>query len=70
MSVLEIDARNLLVYVVGPISKELVSPPLLFLIPAMGRKDKHKLGQTRNNPVFKIVGGRFVVKLLCLLSGL
>ena len=29
----------------------------------MGRKDKHKLGQTRNNPVFKIVGGRYVYKI-------
>ena len=24
----------------------------------MGKKDKHKLGQTRNNPVFKVANGR------------
>ena len=24
----------------------------------MGRKDKHKLGQSRNNPIFKVVGGK------------
>ena len=24
----------------------------------MGRKDKHKLGSTRNNPLFKVVGGK------------
>ncbi len=24
----------------------------------MGRKDKHKLGGTRNNPVFKVVGAK------------
>lgn len=23
----------------------------------MGRKDKHKQGQSRNNPIFKVVGG-------------
>jgi len=24
----------------------------------MGKKDKHKLGQTRNNPVFKVATGK------------
>ena len=24
----------------------------------MGKKDKHKMGQSRNNPVFKVVGGK------------
>ena len=24
----------------------------------MGKKDKHKPGQSRNNPIFKVVGGK------------
>ena len=28
----------------------------------MGKKDKHKLGQSRNNPIFKVANGKLKQK--------